>query len=100
MGVGTMAMLAMAATSAGSAVMQYKAQKTQIKEQEKASKLAQEAALEQQKEADALKAEERKERIALVDDMRTQLGAGLSLNTLGTKFKKTITTTSNSETLG
>lgn len=78
---------------------QNKAQKAQEKQAREANRLAREAENERKKEAAAVKEEQRKERIALVDEQRAQLGAGLSLDTMSTKFKKT-TTTTDTGTLG
>lgn len=94
---------AVVAASIGSAVAnmysQHKAQKAQEKQAREANRLVAAAENERKKEAAAVKEEQRKERIALVDQQREQLGAGLSLDTMSTKFKKT-TTTTDGGTLG
>lgn len=88
------------ASTGASMYSQHQAQKAQEKQAREANRLAEEAENERKKEAAAVKEEQRKERIKLVDDQRAQLGAGLSLDTMGTKFKKTTTTTTNTGTLG
>ena len=103
MGVETVAAVALATAIAGtgaSMYTQHQAQKAQEKQAREANRLAEEAENERKKEAAAVKEEQRKERIKLVDEQRAQLGAGLSLDTMGTKFKKTTTTTANTGTLG
>lgn len=103
MGVETIAIAALAtavASTGASIYTQHEAQKAQEKQAREANRLAEEAENERKKEAAAVKEEQRKERIKLVDEQRAQLGAGLSLDTVSTKFKKTTTTTADTGTLG
>ena len=97
--VGTMAMILGAGAMAGSTIMQAKAQREYQKQISEANQMARDAAAEQRKELVAEQNEERKERVQLVDDMRAQLGAGLSLpGTTSTKYRRSAVASGN--TLG
>jgi len=99
-GVAVAALVTSMVATGASMYSQHQAQKAQEHQAREANRLAEEAENERKKEAAAVKEEQRKERIKLVDDQRAQLGAGLSLDTMSTKYKKTTTTTNETGTLG
>lgn len=103
MGVETVAAAALVGSMIGTgaqAYTSYKAGKAQQKEIAKANELARAEANERKREAEELKIERRRERVQLVDDMRTQLGAGLGLDIVGTKYKKSPSVAPAGGTLG